>query len=207
MRGITGLILRALRRALTGLHQPRPREPDSRESGEVVKREPLSDEGARAFSFERLPSADVVHVMDGDTLIVARGWWSRTTIRLDSIDCPEDGQPWGDIAAFGLIKMVGRRRVLLEEHGLDAYGRTLATVYLRHANGAEWQNVNERMVVLGHAWVMRRFYGHLPKDRQDKLNRLEAWAKSKKVGLWRTENPIPPWQWRQARPTIYIGKR
>ena len=137
-----------------------------------------------------------MRVVDRDTLIVAKGW-SQTMIRLDSIDCPEDGQHWGDIAAFGLIKLVGGRRGVLEEHGLDSYGRTLATIYVRHANGEEWLNVNERMVTIGHAWVMRRFYDHLPKDRQAKLNRLEAWAKSKKVGLWSTENPIPPWQWRK----------
>ncbi len=45
---------------------------------------------------------------------------------------------------------------------------------------------------------MRRFYDHLPKDRQDQLNRLERWARSKKVGLWKTPNPIPPWKWRSG---------
>jgi endonuclease YncB( thermonuclease family) len=135
--------------------------------------------------------------MDGDTLIVANGWNQTTMIRLDSIDCPEGGQDWGDIAAYGLIKLVGGRRVILEEHGMDPYGRTLATIYVRHANGEEWLNVNERMVTLGHAWVMRKFYDHLPKERQTKLNRLEAWARSKKVGLWSMENPIPPWHWRK----------
>lgn len=143
-----------------------------------------------------LPQAKVLHVLDGDTLIVARGL-SETTIRLDSIDCPEDGQRWGDTAKYGLIKLVGRRTVHLEEHGRDSYGRTLATIYVRHANGKEWVNVNERMVTLGHAWVMRKFYDHLPKDRQDKLNHLVAWAKANKVGLWSTENPIPPWRWRK----------
>ena len=120
----------------------------------------------------------------------------RIRIRLDSIDCPEDGQQWGDIAKFGLIKLIGGREVRLEEHGLDRYDRTLATIYVRHGNDSEWFNVNERMVTLGHAWVMRRYYDHLAKDRQDQLNRLERWARSKKVGLWKTPNPIPPWKWR-----------
>jgi hypothetical protein len=31
--------------------------------------------------------------------------------------------------------------------------------------GATMVNVNERMVVLGHAWVMRRFYNHLSPQR------------------------------------------
>jgi endonuclease YncB( thermonuclease family) len=29
------------------------------------------------------------------------------------------------------------------------------------------------------------------------LNQLERWAKSKRVGLWKTDNPIPPWKWRK----------
>ena len=143
-----------------------------------------------------LPQARVLKVYDGDTVLVAKGW-SRLMIRLDSIDCPEGGQDWGDTATYGLIKLIGGRIVHLEEHGIDDFGRTLATIYVRHANGREWQNVNERMVTLGHAWVMRQYYDHLPPDRQDKLNKLEAWAKSKNVGLWGTPDPMPPWQWRK----------
>lgn len=142
-----------------------------------------------------LPKAKVRHVIDGDTVIVRSGW-SSIKIRLDAIDCPEDGQHWGDIAKYGLIKIIGRRWVHLENHGQDAYGRTLSTIYIWHKEKNDWLNVNERMVTLGHAWVMRRFYDHLPLDRQNKLNRLERWAKSKKVGLWSTLNPTPPWEWR-----------
>lgn len=58
-----------------------------------------------------------------------------------------------------------KRKIRLEEHGIDRHERTLATIYVQHGYGAEWMNVNERMVTLGHAWVMRRFYDHLPKDR------------------------------------------
>jgi endonuclease YncB( thermonuclease family) len=53
------------------------------------------------------------------------------------------------------------------------------------------------MVTLGHAWVMRKYYGHLPKHRQAQLNKLEHWAKSKRVGLWKAPDPEPPWNWRQ----------
>jgi len=147
------------------------------------------------------PRAKVTKICDGDTLYVAKGW-SRVKIRLDSIDCPEDGQHWGDTAKYGLIKLIGGRTVHLEQYGADDYGRTLATIYVELPNG-EWQNVNERMVTLGHAWVMRAYYDHLPPDRQATLNKLEAWARSKKVGLWSTLDPIPPWQWRKEtqRPT------
>ena len=142
-----------------------------------------------------LPKASVKWVVDGDTVIVVKGW-QEITIRLDSIDCPEDGQHWGDTAKFGLIKLISKQSVHVEEHGLDHYGRTLATIYVWHHQKSEWINVNERMVMLGHAWVLRRSYDHLPQDRKNKLNRLESWSRSKNIGLWATENPIPPWEWR-----------
>jgi micrococcal nuclease len=150
-------------------------------------------------SIESLPVARVMHVLDGDTLLVAIGPM-EASVRLDSIDCPEAGQPWGNNARYGLTKLVGGRSITLEVHGRDPHGRTLATIYVRQANGSEWLNVNERMVMLGHAWVMRMYYDHLPKERQNQLNRLEAWAKTKKVGLWKTENPTPPWKWRKGSP-------
>ena len=142
-------------------------------------------------------TAKVAQVIDGDTVDVITKR-RRIRIRLDSIDCPEDGQDWGDVATYGLIKLIGGKSVSLEYHGLDFHGRTLATIYVSQDRGAKMLNVNERMVVLGHAWVMRQFYNHLPKDRQVSLNRIEAWARSRRVGLWRASNPTPPWEWRRS---------
>ncbi len=140
-------------------------------------------------------TAKVEHVIDGDTVIVSQSL-EELRIRLDAIDCPENGQHWGDIAKYGLIKLIGGREIQFEEHCVDQYGRTVATIYVHQGKDTGWINVNARMVTLGHAWVMRNFNRHLPKERQDELNKLERWARSKKVGLWDSENPIPPWQWR-----------
>jgi micrococcal nuclease len=142
-----------------------------------------------------LQKVEVRHIIDGDTVIVSQGW-TEIRIRLSAIDCPEDGQPWGNIAKAGLIKLICGRHVYIEKHGLDDYGRTIATIFIMDDYRPEWINVNERMVMLGHAWVMRQFYKHLPKKRRDQLDKLESWAKSKRVGLWKTNNPIPPWRWR-----------
>ncbi len=181
----------------------RTRQPSQRYQADLIissentyKRQALSESDVKEL-VEGFPQAKVTWVIDGDTAEVSIGW-SKLRIRLDSIDCPEGGQQWGDTATYGLIKLIGGRSVHLEVHGLDPHGRTLATIYVRHANGVEWINVNERMVMLGHAWVMRKFYDHLTLDRREKLNRLENWARSRKVGLWRGQNPIPPWRWRSA---------
>lgn len=144
-----------------------------------------------------LPDAEVRKVIDGDTVVVNKAG-SLIKVRLDAIDCPEDGQDWGDNAKYGLIKLIGGRSVKLEEHGADHHGRLLATIYVQEGDDCGWLNVNEKMVTRGHAWVMRLFYDHLPKDRQNKLNSLERWAKSKKIGLWSKPDPIPPWHWRKT---------
>jgi len=52
--------------------------------------------------------------------------------------------------------------VRLEAHETDVHGRTLGTLFVYLQEKGEWQNVNERMVTLGHAWVMRLYYSHLP---------------------------------------------
>lgn len=145
-------------------------------------------------SSKELHKFNVKYVIDGDTVIVS-SFWSEIRIRLYAIDCPEDGQPWGDVATAGLIKMIGGREVLLETYGVDKHGRTLATIFM-------WQNsklinVNERMVMLGHAWYMRKFCHELSVERQAQLERLEKWARFKRVGLWKTNDPIPPWLWRK----------
>ncbi|MHA1630050.1 MAG: thermonuclease family protein [Candidatus Heimdallarchaeota archaeon] len=168
---------------------------DRQKSSQVAYKTKAQSKAEVKERIKSFPEVKVEYIIDGDTVIVVKNW-HKIKIRLDSIDCPEDGQHWGDTAKYGLIKLIGGRKVRLEEHGIDLYERTLATIYVQQGYETEWMNVNERMVTIGHAWVMRRFYDHLPKDRQDKLNRVERWARSKKVGLWQTPNPIPPWKWR-----------
>ncbi len=78
---------------------------------------------------QKLPSVKVKHVIDGDTVIV-ESKSSQVKIRLDSIDCPEQEQEWGEIATRGLIKLIGGKSVKLEVHGSDAHDRTLATLFV-----------------------------------------------------------------------------
>ncbi len=146
-----------------------------------------------------LPPGDLIKVkvfkvIDGDTVDVISGE-ELVRIRLDAIDCPEGNQLWGNLATAGLVKLIGGKEVYLEPYGLDRYGRNLATIYVMQKH--ELINVNECMVKRGHAWVMRLFYEHLSKPRQMRLNKLESWAKKKRVGLWQLENPIPPWEYRK----------
>lgn len=145
----------------------------------------------------RLTAGPVRKVLDGDTLIVQAGW-ARVTIRLEGIDCPEFDQPWGDVAKYGLIKLVGGRTVHYEIHGVDRYQRTLATLYVWDREESVWLNVNLRMVMLGHAWISPSLPRHLPASRKKELLAVSRWARRKRVGLWNDPAAVPPWQWRNG---------
>lgn len=173
--------------------QPRPPPNLAR----VYKKMALSDGEVRKRT-GHLAEGRVLQIVDGDTVVIMIGR-DENLVRLDSIDCPEGMQPWGEEALIGLKSLIGGRLVGVEQHGQDPYGRTLATVYAWHDTKDEMINVNEYMVMLGHAWVMRLYYDHLPAERQQNLVRLEKWARSKRIGLWSEPNPMPPWKWRNTK--------
>jgi endonuclease YncB( thermonuclease family) len=145
----------------------------------------------------KLPLVKVEHVIDGDTVLVNYNL-SSTKVRLACIDAPEDGQEWGQSSKFGLIKLIGGQHIYIEAHGIDTHDRIVATLYVKNNKKAELINVNEKMITLGHAWVMRKYYSFLSQARKNKLNSLERWAKSKNMGLWKSKAAIAPWEYRQS---------
>lgn len=134
------------------------------------------------------PRWEVARVDDGDTLVLSFGT-KRTRVRLAGIDAPEKGQPFARESREMLAELMSGGPIGVEKTGEDRYGRTLAVVYV----GAV--NVNERMVAQGGAWWYERF---APTNRA--LERLQAGARARPVGLWGEEPaPIPPWEWRASR--------
>ena len=57
------------------------------QTNELPKKEAFS-ETALKETIKNLPKVRVKHVIDGDTIIILKGW-SEIRIRLDSIDCPQ----------------------------------------------------------------------------------------------------------------------
>jgi len=126
---------------------------------------------------------EVVHVHDGDSLRTAKG----EKIRLLGINAPEianndePGQPLGNEAQLRLTQLLAGQLVQLkrDREKVDAYGRTLAQVYLRDGT---W--VNARMVREGLAHV----YIFAPNFRwAGELMQAEAEARINKRGIWQTE--------------------
>ncbi|HKI62626.1 MAG TPA: thermonuclease family protein [Mariprofundaceae bacterium] len=125
----------------------------------------------------------VSHVYDGDTFRSSRG----ERVRLLGINAPEvahndqPGQPLGKTAGLRLAKLIAGKAVQLrlDRDKKDAYGRTLAQVYLPDGT---W--VNELLVREGMAQV----YTFAPNFRWTaSLVQAEKLARSKELGIWHDE--------------------
>jgi endonuclease YncB( thermonuclease family) len=98
----------------------------------------------------------VVGIADGDTrtLLVNK---TQIKERLEGIDTPERGQPFGRKAGQALAKKDFDQVVQVDDRGKDQYGRTLGIVRLDN------RNVNLQLVQEGWAWWYRKY---APKNKE-----------------------------------------
>jgi endonuclease YncB( thermonuclease family) len=144
------------------------------------------------FIHARILSADltgpVTSILDGDTIEALHNQHPER-IRLNGIDCPEKGQPYGKRAKQAAFTLVFGKEVTLQTYGKDTYGRTLADVLL-----PDGTNVNQELVKDGWCWWYRKY---APRDMV--LEGLEHEAREGRKGLWADPKPVPPWEWRKKR--------
>ncbi|MEM1402345.1 MAG: thermonuclease family protein [Pseudomonadota bacterium] len=110
-------------------------------------------------------------------------------VRLHGIDAPEHGQAYGHAARRTLETLITKEPVAVEVIDVDRFGRSVAVVYQGE------RNLNLEMVRRGYAWWYRQY----AKD-DDTLRNAEEEAKEAQLGLWKDDNPRPPWDWRREAP-------
>ncbi len=128
-------------------------------------------------------------VVDGDTIDIG-----GTRIRLEGIDAPEAGQtcstaagqPWacGSESTRLMVSLTRGHDLDCVSHGLDKYGRVLATCYAAN------KDVSAEMVRSGLAWAFVRYSRTYVAD--------EAAARSLHLGIWQGAAQ-PAWEYRAAR--------
>ena len=136
-------------------------------------------------NFSKLTACPVVHVVDGDTIVVSdKG--KDVKVRLVGVDTPETVHPTKPVEHYGkeasrftenLLK--GEKVYLVSEPlpgALDRYGRTLAYVY-RAPDG-----------LFVNAEIIRQGYGHaytqIPSKYMQEFKQLEQFARKAEKGLW-----------------------
>jgi endonuclease YncB( thermonuclease family) len=126
----------------------------------------------------------VVSVTDGDTVRVLDANNVQHKVRLNGIDAPERGQPFGTVARDRLASLVMGKAVTVHDDGRDKWGRTLGRIEI------EGQDVNRTLVAEGLAWHYVKF------SKDARLAAAERQARAAGRGLWGDAKPVPPWEWR-----------
>ena len=132
----------------------------------------------------------VSRVADGDslTLKTADG---EVKIRLFGLDAPEMKQSRGRESKKYLARLVSGREVRVEVKERDQYGRVVGRVFVQD------QAVDLKLVVAGQVWV---YENYCRETFCGELRRLQEEARQSRRGLWRDNDPKPPWVWRQENP-------
>lgn len=135
----------------------------------------------------------VVSITDGDTLTLLDATKTQHKIRLAGIDSPEKSQPFGQHCKESLSDLAYDRAATVETNKLDRYGRAIGKVLV---NGLD---VNMEQIQRGCGWHYKKYQNEQPLDDRLSYSSAEGSARANRVGLWADQDPVPPWDWRNAR--------
>lgn len=141
--------------------------------------------GARGSTFV----ARVTRVRDGDTLDVTTSANGIVRLRLEGIDSPESGQPFGQAARNFTRQLAFDQLVTVRVLDRDQYDRLVVRVISRG------KDVSVELLQAGLAWHYTQY------SSDATLAAAEQDARRARRGLWVEPNPVPPWvARRQAEP-------
>ncbi|MDV4313408.1 thermonuclease family protein [Acinetobacter indicus] len=132
-------------------------------------------------------------VNDGDTITGLDPQGKTVRIRLTGIDAPENDQPAGQDSLKSLKQCLSGKPLIINWTKIDKYQRLLAKVI------SENKDCNLQQIKNGYAWHYKYFEADQPSIDRKHYAQAELNARSKKVGLWKSECPTPPWDWRRKR--------
>jgi endonuclease YncB( thermonuclease family) len=129
----------------------------------------------------------VISVIDGNTLQVLAADGQTYHLMLAGIDCPELKQAYGKEAKICLEKLALGKSVEVRIVGKDRLGNSLAEVLVGGKKDPRIQLLKD-----GLAWTSE-------KDPSAILEAYRTASQSKKKGIWKDENPTPPWVFRREQ--------
>ncbi len=133
----------------------------------------------------------IVKVADVDSIAVLDSTNTQHRIRLQGIDAPEKGQPFGNTSRKHLASLVAGKEVTVKWDKRDRYRRIVGYVIV------DGQDVNLVQVKAGMAWFYRYYQRELSPEDRRRYADAENKARYERLGLWRENNPIPPWEHRR----------
>ena len=129
----------------------------------------------------------VVAVIDGNTLQIVCQNDQTHTVQLAGIDSPELSQEYGEESKEYLEKIALGKKVTVSIEGKDRRGNPLAVVMV---NGRK--DLRIELLEEGLAWTAE-------KNPLPELEACRTRAANKGLGLWKQNNPTPPWTHRRQQ--------
>jgi len=134
----------------------------------------------------------IVGITDGDTLTLLDASNQQHKIRIAGIDSPEKAQDFGQKAKSNLSALAFDQPATADCRKRDRYQREICVVKVAGLD------IGLEQVRTGMAWWYRQYISdQSPKERTD-YEQAEFNAKIRRIGLWNSKNPIPPWDWRKT---------
>jgi len=152
------------------------------------------------------PPQDTVKVLmvtNGQEVLVEQNGQGRA-VRLSCLQAPRpEQQPWATQATKALQQSLPEgRRVVLELRARDVYGRLVGRLLstqggdAKRSNATDSIDIAEALIRHGHVFVHD---GYLGRCNDLPYRRLEAEAKTKRLGIWRPIGGISrPWDLQEA---------
>ena len=142
----------------------------------------------------------VIAVSDGDTVTVVDSSQVQHKVRLAGIDAPEKRQPYGQRAKQHLSDLVYGKNVAIVWDKRDRYGRIVGRVLAPQCDRVTCRytiDAGLEQLKAGYAWHYKQYEKEQPVDERVRYSATEQDARSRREGLWREPDAVPPWQFRQ----------
>ncbi|SRR5258706_12635160 len=129
----------------------------------------------------------VMTVIDGNTFEIITNDNESYKIMLYGIDCPELGQDFGDKAKKFLKKMILDKNVNVKIQGKDRWGNRLGVILIDGKT-----DPRQELLEAGLAWTAER-------NPILELEAIKEKARNMSKGLWKEQDPTPPWIFRRQQ--------
>jgi endonuclease YncB( thermonuclease family) len=135
--------------------------------------------------------AQVVGVVDGDTITIMDKSARQITVRLAGIDAPEKQQDFGDVAKSKLSELIYGKKVTIVVYKQDSEGRSIAKILI------DGKDINLLMVELGLAWQYNEFEDEQSESDRQIYAKADKKARDGLYGLWKQSNAVKPSDFRR----------
>ena len=135
----------------------------------------------------------VVAISDGDTLTLLDASKVQHRIRMEGIDAPESGQPFGNRSKQSLSDLAFNREARASCPKTDRYGRRVCQVMV---GGTD---IGLEQIRRGMTWHFKRYESEQSEHDRTAYAAAEAEARRARRGLWADADPVAPWDRRAAK--------